>query len=201
MGAVRDGGDVTDHPTPQPHGSAPAGTGTRPRGSALVALVPELEPVVGVHRQRLDPSAAGGVPAHVTVLYPFVEPTDLDDATITTLQAVVDRTPAFDCTFRQVVWFEDGLLTLAPEPDGPFRALTDAVCAAFPGHPPYGGRYEPVPHVTLGYADTPRVERETAAALIEPQLPVRGRVDRLHVMVDDHAGVWETVHELPLGTG
>jgi hypothetical protein len=32
------------------------------------------EPAVSRHRARLDRAAAWGVPAHVTILYPFVTP-------------------------------------------------------------------------------------------------------------------------------
>ena len=182
---------VSTPPAPTPSG--------RPRASALVAAVPELEPVVGVHRQRLDPSAGGDVPAHVTVLWPFVAPDALDEATVATLRGIVAGVPAFDCAFERVSWFDDGLLTLLPNPAEPFRVLTGAVAAAFPAHPPYGGQYDPVPHLTIGYADTPLAERETAAALIAPDLPVRCRIERLRLMVDDAVGRWSTVHVLELG--
>lgn len=39
--------------------------------SALVVLVPEAEALVKSFRDRHDPSAAAGVPAHITLLYPF----------------------------------------------------------------------------------------------------------------------------------
>ena len=42
--------------------------------SALVILVPEAEPLVRPFRHRFDPSAALGVPAHITLLYPFIAP-------------------------------------------------------------------------------------------------------------------------------
>ena len=42
--------------------------------SAVLVPVPEAERAVGGHRDRLDRAAAWGVPAHVTVLYPFVAP-------------------------------------------------------------------------------------------------------------------------------
>jgi hypothetical protein len=40
--------------------------------SALLLPVPAAESVVGPHRARRDASARDGVPAHVTVLYPFL---------------------------------------------------------------------------------------------------------------------------------
>ena len=46
--------------------------------SALVILVPEAEPLVQAYRERFDPSAALGVPAHITLLYPFIEPEKID---------------------------------------------------------------------------------------------------------------------------
>lgn len=193
--------DTTATPTPDPASapSVPSAPSGRPRASALLAAVPELEPVVGVHRQRLDPSAAGDVPAHVTVLWPFVAPDALDETTLATLREIAAGVPAFDCAFDRISWFDDGLLTLLPDPSAPFRTLTDAVADAFPDHPPYAGEYEPVPHLSIGYADTPLAERETAAALIAPDLPVRCRIERLRLMVDDDAGRWSTAHVLDLG--
>jgi hypothetical protein len=46
--------------------------------SALVALVPEAEFLVKSFRERYDPSAALGVPAHITLLYPFKPPDQID---------------------------------------------------------------------------------------------------------------------------
>ena len=41
-----------------------------PIESALVVLVPEAERLVKPFCERYDPSAAAGVPAHITLLYP-----------------------------------------------------------------------------------------------------------------------------------
>jgi hypothetical protein len=40
--------------------------------SALLLPVPAAEAAVGPYRALLDPSARDGVPAHITVLYPFL---------------------------------------------------------------------------------------------------------------------------------
>jgi hypothetical protein len=48
--------------------------------SALVFLVPEAEALVGRFRDRHDPAAAAGMPAHITLLYPFKSPDAIDAA-------------------------------------------------------------------------------------------------------------------------
>jgi hypothetical protein len=46
--------------------------------SALIVTVPAAEEAVGPHRAHFDKAAAWGVPAHVTILYPFMPPSDID---------------------------------------------------------------------------------------------------------------------------
>jgi hypothetical protein len=104
--------------------------------TAVVVTVPEIGRLVEVQRRRFDRSAAWGVPAHLTVLYPFVAPPDVDDPVLTRLGAAVAAVPAFSCRFGSTAWFGDEVLWLAPEPDQPFRDLTSAVSKAFPGHLP-----------------------------------------------------------------
>jgi hypothetical protein len=45
--------------------------------SALLLAVPAAEAAAGPHRARLDASARDGVPAHITVLYPFLPPAEI----------------------------------------------------------------------------------------------------------------------------
>ena len=54
--------------------------------SALVVLVPEAESLVQAFRDRYDPSAAAGVPAHITLLYPFRPPGEIDRAMLDDLR-------------------------------------------------------------------------------------------------------------------
>ena len=42
--------------------------------SGLIVEIPEAEPGVARHRERLDANALLGVPAHITVLFPFMPP-------------------------------------------------------------------------------------------------------------------------------
>jgi 2'-5' RNA ligase len=111
--------------------------GPRPSESCLLVPVPEAEPAVGRLRGRLDRAAAQGVPAHVTILYPFVLPDAITSEVIDLAAAAVASVPAFECAFARTSWFGKDVLWLAPEPDQPFRALTSALRAAFPQYPPF----------------------------------------------------------------
>lgn len=50
-------------------GEAPQWTAGEP---TLLITVPEAEPLVGGARAMCDASAGDGIPAHMTVLYPFL---------------------------------------------------------------------------------------------------------------------------------
>ena len=109
--------------------------------------------------------------------------------------------PRFTATFHRASWFAEDVVWLAPEPSAPFRALTAAVTAAFPGHPPYGGAYgdEPVPHLTVG-GGAPVDRLRAAAAAAAALLPVTTVVDACHLLQGrDEPGAWHRVAELPLG--
>ena len=91
-----------------------------------------------------------GVPAHVTVLYPFLPPDAIDEGALGALAAAVASVPAFDCRFERTGWFGDEVLYLQPDPAEPFRRLTAAVWAAFLLCPPYAGAHDgSAPHLTV----------------------------------------------------
>ena len=169
--------------------------------SAVLVPVPEAERVVSHHRARLDAAAAAGVPAHVTVLYPFVPPSAITAGTVAALAQAVASVAAFTCRFPATAWFGQEVLWLAPRPDEPFRALTSAVCAAFPGYLPYGGGFDDViPHLTVGDRPVGGVtDLRAAEAELRPRLPISARVGRVWLMTGSAApDSWRTVAELPL---
>ena len=176
--------------------------GLRPAESCLLVPVPEAEPAVGGLRGRLDRASARGVPAHVTILFPFVAPGAVTSGVLDAAAAAVASVRAFDCEFARTGWFGQDVLWLAPEPDEPFRALTGAVHAAFPLYPPFGGIYsEVVPHLTIG--DRPPGgpgALEAAEAEVIPALPVRTHVSHAWLMTGTEAAAsWRVAAKLPLG--
>src|SRR5262249_51373498 len=119
--------------------------------STILVPVPEAEPVVGQLRARLDRAASRGIPAHVTVLYPFVPPGQITAAVLGKAAAAVASVQSFDCQFAVPGGSGARVVGRAPEPAGPSRALTAAVHAASPQCPPFGGAFaEVIPHLTVG---------------------------------------------------
>jgi 2'-5' RNA ligase len=118
--------------------------------SALVVLVREAEPLVKAFRDRYDPSAAAGVPAHITLLYPFKAPHDLDQATLDDLRRCFQGFARFRFSLTLIRRFPGGVLYLAPSPDEPFRQLVRAIWDRYPETPPYGGKWpDIVPHLSV----------------------------------------------------
>ena len=106
--------------------------------TALVVEVPEAAVAVDTWRERTSPAKPSkGVPAHVTILFPFVPAAELDDV-LDDLRALFARLPSFAFELRECRHFP-GVLYLAPDPPDPFVALTEAVAAAYPAYPPYEG--------------------------------------------------------------
>lgn len=173
-----------------------------PIDSALIVAVPEAEPAVAALRAAYDPAASWGVPAHVTVLYPFLPPQAIDAGVLAAVRAAVAAVPAFDVAFARTARFADPVLWLAPEPDAPFRALTAAVWARFPSTPPYGGRFDDVvPHLTVTDGQ-PAPVMDAAAERVRPFLPITARVRAVRLLVGRPSpGAWRTVAEFPLPVG
>ncbi len=90
------------------------------------------------------------MPAHITVLYPFLPEDQITPEVGDQLVQLFAGQSAFDIVLAGCARFSGGVLYLAPRPAQPLRALTRAVVAAWPQTPPYGGLFdEVVPHLTV----------------------------------------------------
>lgn len=169
--------------------------------TALIVPVPEAEPAVAAHRDRLDRSAAWGVPAHVTVLFPFLPPAEIDASVHAALGKITAGVPAFFLTLRRIAWFGERVVWLAPEPADPFRRLTAAVTARWPAAPPYEGEFEDVvPHLTIGHRH-PVAELQAAADDVARHLPIRARAGTVRLIAGriEPGATWSTLADFPLG--
>jgi 2'-5' RNA ligase len=164
--------------------------------TALLVVVDDVEPLVDPWRQRLNSSAAAGLPAHVTVLVPFLDADRIDQAVLDELTALFVRQHRFNIEFDRVGRFPQ-VRYLAPTPDRRFRELTEAVTTRWPEAPPYGGRFaEVTPHLTVADEQCPEVFDEVEAAMAG-QLPVSAAVSSVSLFVSDGRR-WHRRVEFPL---
>jgi len=167
--------------------------------SALVVTVPAAEPLVGSWRSRYDPSAADGMPAHVTVLFPWLATAAVDADVLARLDSLVRKEPSFGLRLAEPARFPSTLY-LRPEPDGPFRRLTAAVAETWQDHPPNGGAYaDVVPHLTIADQQSATVLDDVESA-IAPFDVIETRVDAVELYAFDGAA-WCPRHRSPLGPG
>lgn len=160
--------------------------------SALVVLVPEAETLVKRFRDRYDPAAADRMPAHITVLYPFILPRDLRTEALDALRGVFSRHERFHIQLAEVKRWPS-VLYLAPKPEEPLRALTQAVVERFPSYPPYGGEFDDViPHLTVADVKSAPQLGGISDRFLQAstgQLPIDVTVRQVSLMVQ-HNGVW-----------
>ncbi len=164
--------------------------------TALLAAVEEVEPLVGAWRQRFDASAAAGVPAHVTVLVPFLDVDRVDSAVLDDLSTLIGGHRSFTVRFDRCQRFPD-VLYLAPTPDQPFRALTEAIVARWPEAPPYGAQFSEItPHLTVAHGQAPSV-LDTVEAALTARLPITADIHSVRLFVS-HGNGWHHRAEFPL---
>jgi 2'-5' RNA ligase len=157
------------------------------RRTALIVACPEAEPHVAELRLAHDSSAPLGVPAHITILFPFAAPGDVDERALADL---IETYPAFGFELASVEHFDDEVTYLAPEPAAPFAELTRLVAERWPAYPPYEGAHdELIPHLTVG-------ERRLE---LSPPLPIACHAGEVVLIEEEErGGRWRTRRRFPL---
>ena len=176
-----------------------------PDESALLIRVPAAEAAVSRHRNLFDTAARVGVPAHVTITYPFKPVDRLDREDMGHLTRLFRRFQPVVVTFFETAWFGDEVLYLKPSDPLPLAALTAAVDDAFPEYPIYGGAHQEVhPHLTVGHSQPRDVLRAAEQDVLE-LLPVTQLVSHIELWRGyppaQGLGRWTCVRTFPLGPG
>lgn len=153
-----------------------------------VRLPPRLE-----RERRLHVSVAAlGVPAHLTLLYPFIAPGDLTDRDRRRIASTLKQHAAFDFRLGRLRAWPTALY-LDVQPIAPFARLVEALVAAYPEWVPYGGSFPYLPHVTvadLRPAAGPRIA--DPLRFTDSRRPLDRRAQRAILIVQDEADRWHT---------
>ena len=149
-------------------------------------------------RGRSLSAGADSVPAHLTLLYPFIEPDGLDVSVRRRIVAIAADHAPFDYLLLAAARWPDTIY-VAVAPVEPFVKLQSDLAAAFPNYPIYGKQagFAFVPHVTIAEgasSDDPSTLADAAWA----DLPRPARASALEVIAGD-GGTWRLVWRLRLG--
>ncbi|MFH1529367.1 MAG: 2'-5' RNA ligase family protein [Pseudomonadota bacterium] len=143
------------------------------------------------------------VPAHVTLLYPFVEAVEIG-ALLPDLRRLCAGIPAFTLELSRFSWFSQpddvSTLWLAPDPPAPVIALHDALLGRVPtcdDQTRYPGGY--TPHITVGEATGARQRDAMLRELAATWTPARWTVDRITVLLRSGKDPFRVTDELALG--
>jgi hypothetical protein len=160
--------------------------------SAIIIPIPEIETIVRDLRLKYDPAARLGVPAHVTILYPFYPP-ELAIGEIDKLRDIFASIEAFSFSFTEVRRFS-GTAYLHPDKADAFAEITSMVVKTWPTCKPYGGIHSDIhsdiiPHLTVAdHADSETLSEVEGS--LHSQLPVECFAREGWLLTSDHAGMW-----------
>lgn len=160
--------------------------------TGLIIPVPAFEAFIQEHRTHNAAVSPEGVPAHLTLLYPFLSPQRCDDVHSDVVSFFADVEP-FEFELTEVGWFEDRVVFLAPSNPAPFIELTERLITRWTQCIPYGGRHagKHVPHLTLGIEGTP-AEMASLAEAAQELLPIQCTAEQAWLMIGTpHPARWE----------
>jgi len=144
----------------------------------LIMPPPPVQAFCYPWREQYDQESFGRVPAHITLLYPFVPPEFVDKAVAQLEQICADISP-FEVVLGTYGKFEDALF-LEPLNPEPFMNLIQKLAESFPEYPPNDGKHgeDLQPHLTLAQSDDPE---EIEKLELPPEPHFSFRVNKIHL--------------------
>jgi 2'-5' RNA ligase len=169
----------------------------RPGQTALVLPVPAADPLLAAVAARYPDAVREGLPAHLTVLYPFVPADELDASVMQACAQIVRGIAPITVRFTRCQ-VRPELIYLPPEPADQVQRLLEEVWARWPALLPYGGKYaDASAHVSIALGAQAE-DQDAIVGLVEPLLPVTTQLSELHVAALDEDG-WGIRSRLPFG--
>jgi 2'-5' RNA ligase len=168
-----------------------------PSDRSAVIVRARLPAAIEGWRRRCVAQAIDGLPAHATMLYPFVPPERLAPDVRDRLAEVARRhAPIPHLLDGPRAW--PSVVYLSVDPPEPFVALQRDLGGAFPGFPIYGPEFdlEFVPHVTIAEDAPACVTLDDNAWRSLPRAAVASAIEVIARGADDR---WRLIWRVPLG--
>lgn len=165
--------------------------------SGIIVPVAEVEPLVGNWRQQYDEVARFGVPAHITLLYPF-RPPSAAALEIDALRGFFSSVQPFEFSFTAVRRFT-ATVYLYPDASEQFIQIINRLVQRWPDCPPYGGAFaDIVPHLTVADKVDAAIMSDVEKSLVGG-LPVRCVAREAQLLFSNAEGSWSHQASFPFG--
>ncbi len=134
--------------------------------SVLCLFPREVIPGLEEFRQRHILHPGRSVPFHVTLVYDFVPPQQLDEDALDALHEVARNTPQFQFVAKGLSVFPtSGTLYLTPSPMTPIERLTAQIHSRFPQYNP--GTGYPIFHMTVALGGSAEQQQQAVTEYLE----------------------------------
>lgn len=163
--------------------------------SVLLVPVLSVEPLVKKLRDQYDPGSLLGIPPHITALFPFKRPGEINEEDISELKSIFSTIDSFSFCLEKINTFP-GVVFLEPSEKEKFSQLTHEIVKVFPDYLPYEGKFKELnPHLTIGHELADRFDEalEKTKREIGSKLPIRIVAEEIWLMESEN-GLW-TVQE------
>lgn len=162
--------------------------------SVILIPVPSAENLVRELRLTYDSSASRGIPAHITLLFPFRSPNDIDQSLLDELGIFFRTIKPFTFSLIKVDTFPD-VIYLTPNPREPFIDITKALALRYPDAPPYEGKYPSInPHLTIAQlilSDNFEMILQEVKEKTVTSFPIFTKTNQAWLMVQDDKRYWQ----------
>ncbi len=166
--------------------------------TGLVIPVPAADALLASVGARYPGTVREGVPAHVSLLYPFVAAAQLDERVTSVLGELLAEQAPMPVQFAECCR-EDGFVALRPDPIDGLTELVSKTHRRWPDVVPYEGVYGDVePHLTVAM----RCSEETAVAIeqeVTAQLPISAELREAWLVAFE--GRWTLRGRFEFGAG
>ena len=166
-----------------------------------VILVPILSapPLLKDLRDRYDSNSLHGIPPHITILFPFKNPDEINEKDIDKLKKIFLRVKGFSFVLKRINTFPE-VVYLEPSEKEKFINLTKEVMKDFPNYQPYEGKFTKInPHLTIGHELGERFNEalKNIRKEIEGKLPIKVKAQEVWLMKSEN-GRWRLREKFPL---
>lgn len=167
--------------------------------TGIVIFAPrEVQAVAIPVMRQIAPESPVRLPAHITLMGPFVTHERLD-AAAQIIKSICATIEPFEITLAGYGQFPRTVFMQPTDPE-PIKAVFRKFYAAFPECPPYGGAFgdDIHPHVTVGEFKS---EAEQRTVWLPDYAPITFRAERLHLVYDvyEEPLLWLTHSVIALG--